>query len=83
MLIHIRVDSMKAAEALSGICKEYPCEMLLKSDRYCIDPKSLLGVLAMMYSARESMCLDTNDMEADAVPRFLAAIEAYRVPEEA
>ena len=83
MQIHIRVDSMKAAEALSAICKEYPCEMLLRSDRFCIDPKSLLGVLAMMYSARDSMFLDTNDMEEDAVPRFLAAIEPYRMSDEA
>ncbi len=83
MQIHIRVDSMKAAEALSAICKEYPCEMLLRSDRFCIDPKSLLGVLAMMYSARDSMFLDTNDMEEDAVPRFLAAIVPYRMSDEA
>ena len=64
MNVHIHVDSMKEAEHLSAICKEYPYELYLRSEKFCIDPKSTLGILAMMYSARDCMYLDTGDLEA-------------------
>ena len=60
MTIHIHVDTMKDAERLSHICKEYENEVYLKSDKFCVDPKSTLGILAMMYSARDNMYLDTG-----------------------
>jgi len=77
--IHIYVDSMAAAERLSGICKEYDNELFLRSEKFCIDPKSTLGILAMMYSARDTMYLDTNDLEEEKIPGFLAALDAYIV----
>lgn len=82
MLIHIHVDSIKAAEQFSFICKEYPNEIFLRSEKYCIDPKSTLGIMAMMYSARDSMILDTGDMDGEVLSRFLHAIDAYIVKEE-
>lgn len=82
MNVPIRVDSMKDAERLSSICKEYPCALLLKSGRYCIDPKSTLGILAMMYAGRGSMYLDTNDLDESLYPEFMSAIASYRVSEE-
>ena len=48
MIIHIHVNSMKDAEHLSSICKDYPNELFLRSEKFCIDPKSTLGILAMM-----------------------------------
>ena len=83
MNIHIHVDSMKAAEQLSFICKEYPNEIFLRSDKFCIDPKSTLGILAMMYSARDHMILDTGDMNEAVMTKFLRAIDAYIVKEDA
>ncbi len=83
MNVHIRVNSMKAAEHLSAICKEYPYELLLKSDRFCIDPKSTLGILALMYSAKDSMYLDLNDLDENLYPKFMNAIASYMVPEQA
>ena len=79
MKIHVRVESMKAAEQLSSICKDYSAELYLRSEKFCIDPKSTLGILAMMYSARNSMYLDTNDMEDAQIPHFLKAIDSYIV----
>ena len=81
MTIHIHVDTMKAAENLSAICKNFPGEMSLRSEKYCIDPESTLGILAMMYSARDQMYLDTGNMEESDLPEFLAAIESYIVKE--
>lgn len=77
MTIHIHVDSMKEAEHLSSICKDYPNELFLRSEKFCIDPKSTLGILAMMYSARDEMYLDTGDLEDKQLPKFLEAIQGY------
>ncbi len=79
MNIHIRVDSMHAAETLSAICKEYSGEMTLRSNRYCIDPESTLGVVAMMYSAREQMYLDTGTLSDADLPAFLEAVDSFIV----
>ena len=81
MNVPIRVDSMKEAEQFSAICKEFPCTLMLKSGRYCIDPKSTLGVLAMMYAARDHMYLDINDLDETLYPQFMTAIANYRVAE--
>jgi hypothetical protein len=43
---------------------------VLRSDRFCIGPQIFAGRSAMMYSARDSMYLDTKDIEEDAVPLF-------------
>jgi len=79
MNIHVHVDSMKAAEQLSAICKDYSAELYLRSDKFCIDPKSTLGILAMMYSARNTMYLDTNDMEDEQIPHLIQAIDSFIV----
>ncbi|MBR3905486.1 MAG: hypothetical protein IKJ51_07275 [Clostridia bacterium] len=81
MKMHIHVDSMKAAEQLSAICKDFSEEILLRSEKFCVDPKSTLGVLAMMYSARDTMFLDTNEMEDERIPKFVKAISAFLVQE--
>lgn len=81
MKIRIHVDSMKAAEQLSAICKDFTNEVLLRSEKFCVDPKSTLGILAMMYSARDTMFIDTNDMDDDVIPAFIHAIEGYLVQE--
>lgn len=82
MLLHINVGSMKEAEHLSSICKDYPNELALRADRFCVDPKSTLGILAMMYSARDNMYLDTGDIEDTVLPEFLKAVDSYLVDDE-
>ncbi len=82
MIIHIHVNSMKDAEHLSSICKDYPNELFLRSEKFCIDPKSTLGILAMMYSARDTMYLDTGDLGDRELPKFLKAVDSYIVKDE-
>lgn len=78
MLIKIQVESMKEAEHLSQICKDYDSEILLRgAGKFCIDPKSTLGICAMMYSARDNMVLDTGDMPEEEVPAFISRIERF------
>ena len=82
MIIHIHVDSMKAAERLSNICKEYDNDFFLRSEKFCIDPKSTLGIMAMMYSVRNRMFLDTGTLDEESLNRFLSEIDSYLVKEE-
>lgn len=83
MIVHIQVESMKAAEQLSGICKNYSEELFLRSDKFCIDPKSTLGILAMMYSARNEMYLDTGAVGEKDLPKLMKEIDHYLVKEAA
>ena len=82
-MIHIHIDSMKAAERLSAICKEYTKDIFLRSEKFCIDPKSTLGILAMMYSSRDRIFLDTGSMDAGEISGFLEKIDEYLVREDA
>ena len=82
MTIHVHVDSMKAAEHLSSICKDYSNELFLRSEKFCIDPKSTLGIMAMMYSVRNRMFLDTGALNEADLAKFLQEIDGYLVKEE-
>lgn len=81
MTIHVRIDNMKDAERLSVICRSFPQEMYLRSDKLCTDPKSTLGILAMMYSARDDIYMDTGDMGEEDLSRFMKEIADY-IPED-
>ena len=77
MTFHIHVDNMKEAERLSDICKDFPYELSLKADRFCVDPKSTLGILAIMYSSKDNMVMDTGDMGDKSVQEFVERIGSY------
>ena len=77
MIVKIHVDSMKAAEQLRTVCKGFSGEMYLRSEKFCVDPKSTLGILAMMYSARDEMRLDTGSLSEQDTEKLLNAISAY------
>ena len=48
MLINVKINSMKDAEHFSNIVRRYPAEITLKADQFCVDPKSAMGVLAIL-----------------------------------
>ena len=77
MTIHVRIDNMKDAERLSVICRTFPQEIYLRSDKLCTDPKSTLGILAMMYSARDNIYMDTGDMGEEDLNRLMKEIADY------
>ena len=82
MNIPIHIDSMKSAEQFSTICKAFPNEFFLRADQFCVDPKSTLGILAMMYSAKNQLVLDTGDLDDAGIPAFLQAIDSYIIKNE-
>ena len=77
MNIRIEVANMKEAEKLSSICQKFPHEFYLRGDNFCVDPKSTLGVLAMMYSARDKMYIDTNEMGDTKLEEFVKALRDF------
>lgn len=70
MQIKVKVETMKDAEKLSYVCNTFPYEMYLRAEKYCADPKSTLGVLAMMYTTKDKLLLDTGDMPDETIRVF-------------
>ena len=77
MLINVKIDGMMDAEHFSNFVRRYPAEITLKADKFCVDPKSALGVLAILYSARDNMVLDTGDMDDGDIPKLVRDIQNY------
>jgi phosphotransferase system HPr-like phosphotransfer protein len=51
------------ATQLSHILKEYSCEALIKTGRYCIDGKSVLGILSAMEGGSDDITLEINELD--------------------
>ena len=77
MLINVKINSMPEAEHFSNIVRRYPAEITLKADKFCVDPKSALGVLAILYSARDNIVLDTGDMEDAEIPHLVRDLKDF------
>ena len=77
MKIEINILGLKNAETFSAICREYPDTLYLRSGEFCADPKSMLGVLAIFYSAVDPVFVDTGSMEEEALERFKKEIAQY------
>lgn len=77
MKLEVNVNGIKEAEKFSAICQQYPYEMLMRSGDFCMDPKSMLGVLAIFYSAKEPVILDTGDMDDKEIKKFCENIQEY------
>lgn len=78
MNINIQVNDMKEAERLSIACRKFPYELTLRAgNRLAADPKSLLGVLAMMYEDRRALTLNTGDLPDEYLSDFTQAISPF------
>ena len=81
MKIRIKADSMQDAEALSAACAKFRGEILLKAGKYCVDAKSSLGFLALMYSAKDLMYLDPAGLSEGVCEKLVKAIGEYVIEE--
>ena len=81
MDIRVKIDSMKAAERLSQVCKGFPYELNLRAGVASADPKSTLGVLAMMYADRRNLRLDTGDMPDEVMSEFTSNLTPFLMRE--
>lgn len=77
MLIPIDVSVLPNAEKFSSICCKYSDEFYLRSGQYCINPRSMLGVLAIFYSTKSDVAIDTGDMDDETIEKFKADIADY------
>ncbi len=77
MKIEINIQGLQNSEKFSSICQNYPFQLYLRSGQFCVDPKSMLGVLAIFYSASEPVFVDTTDMDEETTQKFLREINPY------
>ena len=77
MNIEINIQGLQNSEKFSAICQNYPYQLYLRSGQFCVDPKSMLGVLAIFYSASEPVFVDTTDMDEETVQKFIKDITPY------
>lgn len=77
MILSVHIDNMKEAEQFSAVLRNYAGDITLKADQYCVDPRSILGVLAIMYSAHNNMVLDTGDTPEGDLIRLQADVAPY------
>lgn len=77
MNVEINIQGLKNAERFSSICQNYPVELYLRSGQFCVDPKSMLGVLAIFYSASDPVFVDTTTMDEETLQKFLKDINQY------
>ncbi|MDO4548795.1 MAG: hypothetical protein Q4D04_11895 [Clostridia bacterium] len=77
MTVRVIVDTIHDAERLSKACNQFPYEMYLRAGSYCADPKSTLGVLAMMYQDKNGLAIDTGDMPDKEQKSFIKAIAGF------
>jgi len=68
---------LKEAEKLSNILNRYPGDINLRSGEYCIDGKSMMGILAVMYCAKEDIYLDAVELDDEAMSQLCEKIETY------
>ena len=83
MDIRIRADSMQDAEALSAACAKCRGEVLLRAGKYCVDAKSSLGFLALMYSAGDRLALDLSALDGNEREALKKAVAGYALGEGA
>lgn len=77
MKIEINIQGLQNSEKFSAICQNYPGQFYLRSGQFCVDPKSMLGVLAIFYSASDPVFVDTNDMDEETVQKFIKEINQF------
>lgn len=73
MSMPITLASMESAKAFVAVVSRYPFEMDLRSGRYVVDAKSILGILSL--GNRSDIILD---IYADDCSELLAALEPFK-----
>ncbi len=78
MLIKIKKDiGLKEAEKLSNILNKFEGDINLKSGAYCIDGKSMMGILAVTYCAKEEIYLEAVELDDKEMNALCEAIVDY------
>ena len=78
MQIKIRKNiGLKEAEKFSNILNQFPGDINLKSGEYCIDGKSMMGILAVMYCAKEDIYLEVNELSDAEIEKLCKNIVDY------
>ena len=78
MKVKIRKNiGLKEAEKFSNILNTFTGDINLKSGEYCIDGKSMMGILAVMYCAKEDIYLDAVELDDEEMSKLCEKIADY------
>lgn len=77
MQFKIKHLNAKEASKLSVLLKNYSCEALLKAGQYCIDGKSVLGILSIMESEPDDIILEINELPDELQAELGAAMSHF------
>ena len=77
MQFKIKHLNARVASKLSVLLKNYSCEALLKAGQYCIDGKSVLGILSIMEAEPENVQLEINELPDELQAELGAAMAPY------
>ena len=77
LTVPISLPTLEQAKQFVAIAGRFPFEMDLRSGRYVVDAKSILGILSL--GDREHILLDIYASDCAA---FLEAITPFRTPQE-
>jgi len=68
---------LKGAEKFSNILNGFTGDINLRSGEYCIDGKSMMGVLAVVYCAKEDIYLDAAELDDREMVMLCDKIEEF------
>ena len=68
---------LKEAEKFSNILNGFTGDINLRSGEYCIDGKSMMGVLAVVYCAKEDIYLDAVELDDREMVKLCDKIADY------
>jgi len=72
--IAITLPTMERAKEFVALVSDFPFEMDLRSDRYVVDAKSILGILSLTNRTHLSL-----DIYAENPDKLLEALASFRV----
>ena len=77
--MEFKLRKLNASEAkkLSHILKDYSCEALLKTKKYCIDGKSILGILSIMEAEPNDITLVINELSEEFFPELVSKLSPF------
>ena len=77
--MQFRLKTLNAVEAkhLSALLKTYSCEALLKTGKYCIDGKSILGILSAMENNNGPIFLEINELSNELQKELTMKLSSF------
>lgn len=81
MVFHLSIDSMVRAEEFCAACQKLDCEMTLHNSEGTANPKSMLGILSLMYAEHGDLYVELENATAKQIEAAEEVLRPY-LPQE-